>query len=319
MHPRNGTLVRPLLSCRRLELRDYLAAREAGFVEDESNADLSIPRNRIRGDLLPRLRDQFNPQIVDILAHEAELARETWQWLEGEADRLNASGPAGPDGQELDIPTPLAAPPALRRFVVWQAMSVASRGRAVSFDHVEAALHLMKPGKSGSIDAPGHRVQRIASSLVLTGRPEGAVGRWTPSPANLFEYSLSIPGEVPLPLAGCALSAEIPDGDLGLDEMRSDEAVALVRRDLCGSRMRVRNRRPGDSFRPLGLGGRKKLQDFFVDRKVARQRRDTVPLVVDERDRIVWVAGFGIDEAFRVTDPAQAVLILRLKLLGGPA
>ena len=69
----------------------------------------------------------------------------------------------------------------------------------------------------------------------------------------------------------------------------------------------------------MGVGGRKKLQDFFVDRKVARQRRDTVPLVVDESDRIVWVAGYGIDEAFRVTDLAQAVLILKLKLLGGPA
>ena len=90
-------------------------------------------------------------------------------------------------------------------------------------------------------------------------------------------------------------------------------AVAIVRRDLCRGPLAVRNRRPGDRFKPVGRGGTKKLQDFFVDRKVARALRDTVPLVVDETDRIVWVAGFGIDEAFRVTDPAQAVLILRLK------
>ena len=98
-----------------------------------------------------------------------------------------------------------------------------------------------------------------------------------------------------------------------------DRTIAMVRRDLCGGALRVRNRRPGDRFHPVGVGGRKKLQDYFVDRKVARQTRDQVPLVVDEANRIVWVAGFGIDEAFRVTDPAQAVLILRLKLLGGPA
>jgi tRNA(Ile)-lysidine synthase len=98
-----------------------------------------------------------------------------------------------------------------------------------------------------------------------------------------------------------------------------DNTVALVRRDLCSGPLRVRNRRPGDRFRPVGLDGRKKLQDFFVDRKVARQRRDSVPLVVDQSDRIVWVAGYAIDEAFRVTDPAQGVLILRLKLLGGSA
>ena len=79
------------------------------------------------------------------------------------------------------------------------------------------------------------------------------------------------------------------------------------------------NRRPGDSFRPVGLGGRKKLQDFFVDKKVPRGERDAVPLVVDDADRIVWVAGYEIDEAFRVTDPAQAVIILKLKALGGSA
>ena len=93
----------------------------------------------------------------------------------------------------------------------------------------------------------------------------------------------------------------------------------------CGGEARVAqhvtpwNRRPGDRFSPLGLGGQKKLQDFFVDRKVARVERDRVPLVVDAEDRIVWVAGHCIDEAFRVTNPAQAVIILRLKGLGGSA
>jgi len=116
------------------------------------------------------------------------------------------------------------------------------------------------------------------------------------------------------------LSAEAsPAGVIDPRTMPSDGAVALVRRDLCSGPLRVRNRRPGDRFRPIGVDGRKKLQDFFVDRKVTRHRRDIVPLVVDETDRIVWVAGYGIDEAFRVTDPAQGVLILRLKLLGGSA
>ena len=93
--------------------------------------------------------------------------------------------------------------------------------------------------------------------------------------------------------------------------------MAFVSGELC-STLAVRNRRPGDRFRPIGLGGRKKLQDFFVDRKITRHERDTVPLVVDEQDRIVWVAGHRIDEAFRVTEAAKHVLLLRLKALGGP-
>jgi tRNA(Ile)-lysidine synthase len=69
----------------------------------------------------------------------------------------------------------------------------------------------------------------------------------------------------------------------------------------------------------VGVGGQKKLQDYFVDRKVARAERERVPIVVDETDRIVWVAGHGIDETFRVTDASQSMLLLRLKLLGGRA
>ena len=89
--------------------------------------------------------------------------------------------------------------------------------------------------------------------------------------------------------------------------------------DALGTGLFLRTWENGDRFQPLGMTGEKKLQDFFVDRKIARRRRDAVPLVVDESDRIVWVAGHEIDERFRVTDPAQAVVILRLKLLGGLA
>jgi tRNA(Ile)-lysidine synthase len=114
-------------------------------------------------------------------------------------------------------------------------------------------------------------------------------------------------------------AASLPAGTFDRDVLRATPGTAMVRLDLYTGRWRIRNRRPGDRFRPLGMNGQKKLQDFFVDRKVPRLSRDRVPLVVDDFDRIVWVAGFGIDHAFRVTDPAQAVIMLHLKLLGGAA
>ena len=72
MHPRNGAVVRPLLDCRRDELRSCSRERELPFVDDETNADVSIPRNRVRAELLPLLEARFNPAIVDVLADEAD-------------------------------------------------------------------------------------------------------------------------------------------------------------------------------------------------------------------------------------------------------
>jgi tRNA(Ile)-lysidine synthase len=80
----------------------------------------------------------------------------------------------------------------------------------------------------------------------------------------------------------------------------------------------VRSRQPGDRVRPLGMGGReKKLQDVLVDRKVAREERDSLPLVVDSADKIVWVVGETVAEDFRVTEASQAVIFLKARRLGG--
>ena len=335
MHPRNGSIVRPLLGCRRQDLRDWLGTRSLPFVEDESNNDVSIPRNRVRAELLPLLETRFNPGIVEVLADEAEIAREAWEWMDAAAADLAAgvvrrsSGPGGELVRAIDVAGLSTAPLALRRAVLWRVMSEVAGHRSISFDHVEAALRLTSDSvdRGGDqIDAPGQRMQRIGPRLVLTGRRAGTTGRpvQDAKEANLFRYPLSIPGEVALPEAGWLVSAEALGAGDSTDAsaiMCSDREknVAFVRSDLCRGSLAVRNRRPGDRFRPAGLRGRKKLQDFFVDLKIARGQRDRVPLVVDERDRIVWVAGYGIDEVFRVTDPAQAVLILKLKALGGSA
>jgi len=80
----------------------------------------------------------------------------------------------------------------------------------------------------------------------------------------------------------------------------------------------VRARQRGDRLRPLGMGGKeKKLQDVLVDRKVAREERDTLPLVVDSADRIVWVVGGPVAEDFRVTGASQGVIFLKARRLGG--
>jgi tRNA(Ile)-lysidine synthase len=335
MYPRNGDIVRPLLGCRRADLRKWLGARSLPFTEDETNRDVSIPRNRVRAELLPLLEARFNPGIVEVLADEADLARETWQWMDAMAGDITARLVRPVAAQEtepvyeMDVADLVGLPLALRRAVLWRAMTRVSGRRPISFGHVEAAVRLTDQMGDDGIDVPGQRVERIGPRLVLRGRSADTIGRGVAKETNLFRYPLSIPGEVALPEAGYLVSAQALGSDTPPEDVRAilrnvgldvaDRHVAVVRGDLCAGSLAVRNRRPGDRFRPIGLAGRKKLQDYFVDRKVARATRDAVPIVVDKMDRIVWVAGYGIDEAFRVTDPAQAVLILKLKALGGSA
>lgn len=80
-----------------------------------------------------------------------------------------------------------------------------------------------------------------------------------------------------------------------------------------GAGLVVRGWRPGDRFRPLGMRGTRKVQDFFVDRKTPRADRGEIPIVVDAADRVLWIAGHAIAEDFRVTPATSDVVILKLK------
>src|SRR6185436_202147 len=116
-------------ACRREELREWLGARALSFVEDESNADVAIPRNRVRVELVPLLEQRFNPAIVDVLADEAALSRELWSWADTLATEIAARlvrplpGLGQEPVREIAIGDLAELPPALRRAVLWRTMT----------------------------------------------------------------------------------------------------------------------------------------------------------------------------------------------------
>jgi len=310
IRPRAGRVVRPLLDISRAELRQYAAEHGLGFRDDSSNADVRIPRNRVRLELLPLL-SQFSPAIAATLAREAALAREDEEFL----DRLAIESAASlvlpkSNGVAVDIAGLTALAPALASRVTRKAVAAAAPGRFIGFQHIDDLLELARSGAEGAAAAlPGVTAVRRGSRIVfgiVSDRPF----------SNSFRFPLSIPGEVAVP--GWALSAariEEPE-EVTPPPARGNTAVVAAA-PLRGP-LAVRSRRPGDVFRPLGMHGRgRKLQDFLVDRKIARADRDSLPLVVDQDDRIVWVVGQSVAEDFRVTGPKQGVILLKARRLGG--
>jgi len=90
------------------------------------------------------------------------------------------------------------------------------------------------------------------------------------------------------------------------------KTMAVFDADKTGTVLTVRSREHGDFFYPIGFGKRKKLQDYFVDEKVPRDERDSIPIVVSGND-IVWVTGFRGDERFKVSDETKRFLKMEIK------
>ena len=159
---------------------------------------------------------------------------------------------------------------------------VAAGGAPPVGDHLDAILALSREGTAAR-DLPGG-LRAVATYGRLTigrARAESA-----PAPARL-----PIPGTARY--GGGELTAwtgrDLPIADGTLD------AAALA------SELEVRPWRPGDRMRPLGLQGSRSLQDLFTDRKVPRDDRARVPVVVSDGE-IAWIPGVATADAFKVTD-----------------
>jgi tRNA(Ile)-lysidine synthase len=315
--PRAGRVIRPLLEISRAELREFAAARGLAFRTDASNDDVSIPRNRVRHELIPYLQREFSPSISAVLAREAALAREDDDRLRQEAiDQARSIVLTTTDGKtELDALALQALHPALAGRIVKEALTARAPGRFIGFEHVEDVLRCAAGQEGDAIDLPGQRAVRRGAVIVL-GPP--LPRRRMPAGANSFRYSLSIPGEVTLDKLGWRVSAERLESLEPAVPGAARAAEVAVAADPLELPLAIRSRRAGDRFSPLGLRHRKKLQDFLVNRKIPREMRDSLPLVVDGQDRIVWVVGESVAEDFRVTEPSRGVILLKVRRLGGP-
>jgi tRNA(Ile)-lysidine synthase len=139
-------------------------------MEDETNADVSNPRNRVRHRVLPELDAAYGGSTRGAIARSAELAREDAQWLDEQAaSRYAALVTVGQDCVQLDAPALAAEPAALQRRVLWLAMRARSGGREIGLDHVDLALAVLR-GHSRAADVPGSRWELRGRNLVLLDR-----------------------------------------------------------------------------------------------------------------------------------------------------
>ncbi len=323
IRPRRGRFVRPLIDCHRADLVRYLSARGEAFREDSTNRDVTIPRNRVRHELLPTLL-AIAPGGVRALARLASHAADDEAFLQAAAIEIRPSIVLSKEETDAGVRTVISAerlwelPPAMGRRLVRDLIAEIAPGQALSSRHLDAVRALARADSPGEhLDLPGVIVRRTGRLLTLSrARPAGEprVGRRARSGNPVVAARpLALPGAVSLPEAGVTITATVGTSMAGAGRQGALPAIARLQAASVTPPLEVRFWRAGDRFRPLGAPGRRKVQDLFVDRKVPREERLRVPIVVDATGRILWVAGVAVAEECRVTAPEAGVVILEMR------
>ncbi|SMC22393.1 tRNA(Ile)-lysidine synthase [Desulfacinum hydrothermale DSM 13146] len=316
-------IVRPLLWASRRDVLAYLKDKGQPYREDATNRQPICRRNRLRLQVLPELERIFEGDVRRVLCRHAQLAArdaDFWDCLLGSiwsrCVRKAKEGRVILDRRRL-----VEEHPAVRGRLLRRALESVGLARGLSMEHVENVHRLVAKAQSGRalvlpkgvrvavegdrvvVTAPGEAHFRGEAPVGDTLRMEGP-GEYTWGPWRIHVMRVEN-----FPPQGPAREDRIRQGGPWTVHMDA-EAVAWP--------LEVRSFRPGDRFRPLGMGGSKKVHDLFVDAKVPKSDRARVPIVVD-REKICWIAGHRLDDRVRVTPETRNVLAIRCERMASRA
>jgi len=293
----DAVLIRPLIETSREDVEAYLAAEGLEYRVDRSNFDPTLLRNWMRLDLIPRLKEKIDRAVPARLARMAEIVRDEDEVL----DRLARERLPATMRSSALLGTPLLAEPrALQRRIVrlWLENRLGNL-RRIGFDHVEAVLELACDGPpNGRVALPGAR-EAVRRYEALTIEKRGV------RPSSVaYSYRFTAGTDLIVAQAGMKLSSSAVAPD---DVVMKDAFEAFFDADKLPRTLTVRNFRPGDRFRPMGMTGQKKVKELFIDRKVSLEARATLPLLV-AGDEIAWIPGCARSRIALVTPGTQSVL-----------
>jgi tRNA(Ile)-lysidine synthase len=315
----NLLVIRPLLDITKEETAIYCQERQLDPRIDSSNLALSFFRNRLRLQLLPLLR-QYNPSIDQALLRLSNIAKEDNAFIEQRASELWTEVARQENNTIYLNKKQLASLPiALQRQLLRAAVTrLVGDTQDIEASHIEAARHLINKATGKRISLPhGLTCHGEYDEIVITSTAKQFQLPSSPFYPLLGEVPLKVPGKTVL--SGWNVTASVvrertdsPSLQYTLcTSKRTYQGNFVADFDLLktGSKLFVRQRRPGDRFQPLGLSMPKKLYEFMIDAKIPRSWRSHIPIVYSPQ-QIIWVVGWRIDDRVKTTEASKEILHL---------
>lgn len=308
IEPVRDFIIRPLIGIKRQDIENYCRELNINPRMDESNTDTAFTRNRVRVELIPYLKENFNPNVIDSISRTAQLINDENSFLsvlvkdyysrcliENEAGKIILSQKEFCKYHN-----------AVKRRVLRMAVEgLKGTTKGVERIHIDSAIDLITQGRTGTwIRIPKDVVVSIEYNQIV-------VKNETIRKQVIYSYKILIPGDTIISKLGTVLTTKVLSRYEAASIKKSSHICVLDHEKIQGDIL-IRNRRNGDVINPSGMLGTKKLKDFFIDEKIPREARDSMPLVAVDNE-IIWIIGRRYSDKYEVSNQTREVLVLEYK------
>lgn len=289
---KNGNIIRPMLVLSKDEILDYIKENNLEYVTDKTNFDTDYSRNNIRHNVLPHLKEVNNNAFMHFF--ELSMVAEEIEDLLNELSK-KVKFYHEKNGVYIFINDFIDLNKAVKKQVLFNMLRSIKVTKDISSKHVNKIIDLISKNKT-TFDL------NISNDIIVKRRYDKLY----------FEYNNQKRKEE------IYINVENKDYfDININEyqiklkkikiLEKNNEDKYVDYDKIENNLFIRNRKEGDVFSPFGLKGSKKLKKYFIDKKIPKEKRDSIPLLVDG-ENIVAVIGYDISEKYKTDKNTKNIL-----------
>jgi tRNA(Ile)-lysidine synthase len=278
--PTRGRIIRPLLEVPKAEIMEFIQENEISYCVDETNSMVCYDRNRIRHNILPEL-SEINSKALEHITDMCNRLTEVADYISIEAHGLLEI--SREDGNKLRKRAFVTAPKVIASQALKEYLSsFMPNQKDVSAVHIESILGLLQEDGERQVQLPYKKTLIISYEHLYV--QDEASEEETQGTFSYREFDLE---------QGMKYPTETYTKWFDCDKI-SDNIV-------------IRTRAEGDYLTIDSAGNHKSIQDYFVDEKIPRHKRDSIMLVCDG-SHVMWVVGYRISEYYKISNNTTRVL-----------
>ena len=289
--PKNGDLVRPLLFLNREAIQQLIQQNSLQYVEDSSNSSVKYTRNKIRHEVIPKLKE-LNPGLEKTFESNLQHFREMETLLELKLSELKKDLFIQ-QGDEIHLPLEAVKKLEPKRLLLFNLLQPYGFNETTVNDLI-ASLDK----HSGRVfESLGYRLILDRENIILvkkTDHPAEITINQNNHVVNYNNYKITLLHD---------------DSPL---IVKDNPLAVSIDADLLVYPLTIRAWQQSDYFYPLGMKTKKKLSDYFIDQKIPVHQKTQVPLLVNGNGDIIWIAGYRSSEHYKVSKNTKKVTIFEL-------
>jgi tRNA(Ile)-lysidine synthase len=290
--PKNGKLVRPLLFLKRDDIQGIIEKNHFKYVEDSSNASVKYARNKLRHEVIPKLKE-LNPGLESTFENNLQHFRDMETLLELRLAELRKELLIE-QGDEIHLPISAVKALSPKRLLLFNLL----QDYGFNETAIDDLISVLDKHSGRVFEAANYRLILDREQIILTKK---TAQQNEAVQINEGTHSVDF-GNYKVTLLHDDSALIIKDNSLAV----------TIDTDLLIYPLTIRRWQQSDYFYPLGMKAKKKLSDFFIQQKIPLHEKSSIPLLVNGNGDIMWIGGQRLNERYKVSDNTKKVTIFEL-------